>query len=184
MKKTLVLLAAALLAACATPVKHVIVAPLMMYTPSKVYLNKEASLTVSDARASKNVLTINKKDQATYLGSQEALDTIVERELRIGLSKKGLTLNGGANNSINVEIKQADTVVEQTMTDYVAKNEFNFLVTVKSGEKTLTKTFKINGENNGVLNADVAVMERDYNQNLGKIIARILQSAEIQQAIK
>ena len=60
----------------------------------------------------------------------------------------------------------------------------DFRVVINNGSGTLTKSFKITGKSNGPLKADIAVLERDFNQQLAKLLTQIVQNQEIQKFIK
>jgi len=171
--------------ACSNQPTHIIVSPVINYAPQSVYQGQTYQLNVSDFRTNNHVLQINGSDEKAKLySSQKNISEIVNDSLTAGFKKQGLSIDEFANNTINVFIEQAKTSVNQEMVKYDAKNELVLRVEVSAGDQTLTKLFSSKGTSNGPLTADIAVLERDLNQQLGTLLAKIMQSPEIQQFIQ
>jgi len=74
--------------------------------------------------------------------------------------------------------------VQQEMVKYQVNNELVIRVKVNNGTQTLSNTFKVRGTSEGPLNADIAVLERDFNQQLAQLLTQVISNAEIQHFIK
>ena len=70
------------------------------------------------------------------------------------------------------------------MMKYQVNNELVIHVKVNNGEQTLSNTFKVRGTSEGPLSADIAVLERDFNQQLTKLLTQIISNVEIRNFIK
>ena len=99
------------------------------------------------------------------------------------MKKNGLQLQPLAANQFDVIIDNALISVQQELVKYTAHNEIQIRVIAKNGQKTLTKTFKISGNSNGPFKADIAVLERDFNQQLAKLLTQITQNQELREFI-
>ena len=169
-----------LLFACSAKVKHIIVTPELSVSSNNAYQQKQAQINFTDLRRSNRIVQILRIDEAAELYSpQEPLVDIINSSLSAGFKSSGLQLQPLASNKIEVFIDNAIISVQQELLKYIANNEIVMRVVVKSGQKTLTKTFKISGQSNGPFNADIAVLERDFNQQLTKLLTQITQNDEL-----
>ncbi|WP_440877512.1 YajG family lipoprotein [Thalassotalea sp. PLHSN55] len=188
MKKTkslAILLSALLLGACASQPNHVIISPVVHMQGQGHYQHKQAAINVTDLRTSNHVVQILKEGKAAELFSSQAqLQSIVQQSLVDAFKQQGLTVNDNSNNKINVYIEQVKTSVNQGFTKYNAQNDIVLKVKIENTEQTLTKTFSSKGKSNGPLTPDMAVLERDLNQQLGGLITKLVQSNELRDFIK
>jgi uncharacterized lipoprotein len=178
-----------LLTACANKPTYVVVAPDLSITNSgssqSAYLNKQASLTITDIRSAQHVVQILRKNEAAEVySSQQPLNIIVEQTLTSEFKKQGLEIHSQANNDIEIIIDNGLISVQQEMLKYQANNELVIRVKINNGSQTLSNTFKVRGTSEGPLNADIAVLERDFNQQLAKLLTQIINNAEIKRFIK
>ena len=168
------------LSACSSAPSHLIVAPDVAVSTHLISENKHAQLTVTDMRTSNHIVQILKEDEAaTILSSQERLENIIKKNLSDNWQKQGLTIAALAATSININIEKAVISVEQKTMKYNTQSEIIINVTINNGEQTLTNTFKNRGNSEGALQADIAVLERDFNQNLNALLLSILNSKDI-----
>jgi uncharacterized lipoprotein len=178
-----------LLTACANKPTHVVIAPDLSITnnPSNQteYQNKQASITVSDIRSAQHVVQILRKDEAAEIySSQQPLSNIIKQTLISEFKKQGLAINAQAGNAIEIIIENSLISVQQEMMKYQVNNELVIHVKVNNGEQTLSNTFKVRGTSEGPLSADIAVLERDFNQQLTKLLTQIISNVEIRNFIK
>ncbi len=178
-----------LLTACANKPSHVVIAPDLSITNNTTnqnqYQNKQASVSVTDMRSAQHVVQILRKDEAAEVySSQQPLAQIIEQTLTAEFKKQNLTVTTQANNTIEIIIDNALISVQQELMKYQVNNELVIRVKVNNGSQTLSNTFKIRGTSEGPLNADIAVLERDFNQQLAKLLAQVINNAEIQRFIK
>ena len=92
-----------------------------------------------------------------------------------------MRIKAPAANQVEIIIDNALVSVQQSMVKYSASNQMNIRVVINNSKGTLTKTFKITGTSKGPLKADLAVLERDFNQQLAKLLTQIVQNEELQQ---
>ncbi|MGL1958031.1 MAG: YajG family lipoprotein [Colwellia sp.] len=179
-KKTLLITLLLALSACTSTPTHVIIAPDMIVKPSNIYLNTQANLVVIDMRTSNHVVQILQAGEAaTLVSSQQSLDSIIEKTLSTYWPKQGLELNNSSHNKIEVSIEKAVVSVEQKLMSYKTNSEIVIQVKVTKNKQTLTSSFKSKGNSEGPVQADIAVLERDFNQQFAILLQQILTSKDI-----
>jgi len=173
------------LTACANIPSHLIVAPDNIATPAINHNNKQAKLDVIDMRTSNHVVQILRKSEAaTLLSTQERLEDTIKNSLSKHWSKQSLIIQDYATNTLNIAIEKAVISVSQETMEYTVKTEIVLRVTVNNGVETLTSTFSNNGNSDGPLQADIAVLERNFNQRLAKLLQKILANEKISHFLK
>ncbi len=181
---TSILLPLALIA-CSNAPNHLIVAPEINLPTTNIFANKQAKLTVTDMRTSNHIVQILKEGEAaTILASQERLESIIQSTLASNWQKQGLPLsnttqNDIKQNNIEISIEKAVVSVKQSTMSYKTQSEIVLQVKIDNGQQTLTNTFKSRANSEGALKADIAVLERDFNQNLTRLLKQILDSKDI-----
>ena len=165
---------------CATIPSHVIVAPDIMVTPAVFHNNKQAQLDVIDMRTAIHVVQITREGEAaTLVSAQERLENTINNNLSKHWKKQGLVLSANSINTINVAIEKAVISVAQETMSYKVQTEIILKVTINNGSQTLTNTFSNRGNSDGPLQADVAVLERNFNLRLAKLLQQILANKKI-----
>ncbi len=168
------------LAACSSTPSHVIVAPDLMTIPAIYHQGKHAQLNVVDMRTANHIVQVLRKGEAaTLLSAQARLEDIIKVNLTEHWKKQSLQIQNNASNTINVSIEKAVISVEQQTMEYKVQTEIVVKVTVNNGEQTLTTTFNNRGNSDGPLQADIAVLERNFNQRLAKLLSQILANEKI-----
>jgi len=174
-----------LLSACTSKERSFVISPQLKQASEQLTINKSASFAISDLRTSDHIVQIFQEDKAAELvSSKTSLLQVMKSALTNSFSLQGLSIDAQSINTIDVVIKQAKINVQQSMLEYKANNVIEIMVTVNNGEKTLTQSFKTKGNNSGPLFADLAVLERDFNQQLSKLLEQIVSHSEIQQFLK
>lgn len=185
LKKITAILISLTLVACATGPKYLVVSPELQENFPRIYQDKTAELQITDRRAGNHLMQILREDEAASLySSKETLTTIIEKTLIPVLKKQGLIFNQQSTNKIDVIIDNALISVQQDLLKYRANNEIIIEVQLTNTEQTLTKIFRIKGDSNGPLKADIAVLERDFSHQLAKLLNQIITNQEIQQFIR
>lgn len=180
----LVILSCLFLLSCAQKPNKVVVAPVMEYKSQNLFAAKQVQLSVSDLRTNAHAMEILRQGEAAELYSSfEQLSVTVEKSVRDTLSAHGLTIVPQSRNRMEILVDDMKVSVNQELTKYQAENILTVRVKLANGTDTLTKTFKTKGKSNGPLSADIAVLERDMNRQLGELILRIARNKEIQQFI-
>jgi uncharacterized lipoprotein len=170
---------------CSNEPTHIIVAPDLMNAANVNYINKSAQFSVSDMRIAQHVVQILREGEAAKLmNAQESMSHVVEQTLKKAFKQQGLVLSEQADNHIKIIINKALISVEQGMMSYEAKNELTLTIEIKNTKQTLTKKFSSKGTSDGPMSADIAVLERDFNQQLSKLLNRMLTNNEIISFIK
>ena len=174
-----------LITACSTIPNHVVVSPELIESSKGIYFDNQVQLSVIDQRTNKFVVQITEENKpAILLSSQKPLSQIITQSLTPVLNKQGLKINKFTNKHLEIVIDTALISVQQNLLNYTAKNTISLKATVKNGETKLTKNFTITGDSKGPLTADIAVLERDFNNQLASTLLRITNSVEVQAAIK
>lgn len=182
--KLLLPLSSVLLIGCSNTVQNVVVAPQVSMNKSAFYQNKNAKITTTDLRTSNHIIQILSEGKAADLISTKAsLSSIIEQQMKTSLKNNGLMLDEFSTNTIEIIVNQAQVSVKQELMKYQAQNIVELTIRAENGQQVLTKSFKTSGSSNGPLRADIAVLERDFNQQLGKLLQQIVLDKEIQQFI-
>lgn len=189
MKKQLILASifSALLAGCSSAPSNIIVSPDMIGTSIKNFnhINKSLQLSVSDLRNNSHLVQIMKKGEAAELiNGQQNLTNLLQNELKSQLAKQGLSINDFASNVLDISIDKALVTVHQDLMDYKSVSEVVLSAKLNNGDNTLTKTYKAKGSGKGALNADIAVLGRDFNQLLAKAMVQLLSDPQLHEMIK
>ena len=186
MKKTLSLIATLfLLNGCASAPSHLIVAPEILKQTRMQYVDKKATINVIDMRTANQIVQILREGEAaTLLSAQSRLEETIEKSLRRHWQQQGLSFQDGAVNSINITIENALISVSQETLKYQAQSNIVLKVTVNNGEQTLTSTFKNSGSSDGPFKADIAVLERNFNQRLANLLQQILVNEKVHHFLK
>lgn len=175
--------------ACSHTPSTLIVAPDIIgnnkTTAQKKYYNKSINITVQDLRTSPHLVQImSVTNAATLINSQSALNEIVLTTLNKEFIKQGLNISNNSENQLHVNIVNALIKVNQELVKYQTTTAIALEVKLDNGQQTLTKNFRIKGTSHGPLTPDLAVLSRDFNQQLSTVIAKVLNDSEIQQWIK
>lgn len=180
---TVILLCIFGLTACSSSPKTFIVMPDEVSLTSdvnSVLKNKSIALNVNDLRSNKHIVQIIKKNKAIeFINSDSQLSLLIQSTLTDEYQKKSAHITQNATNQLTVNISSAVVNVNQSPLKYEAKTTTVFNVTLYNGEKTLTKKYSHSTKSNGPLTAELAVLSRDFNQQLGKIINNLVNDHEV-----
>lgn len=170
----------ATIASCSTAPTHLIVSPHVHLPASNQLLGKEAQLTVVDMRTSTHIVQILEKDEAAViLSSKQRLEDIIQGTLTQEWKKQGLLLSENTKNKITLTIEKAVISVDQQSVNYTTQSEIILKVTIDNTKQTLTSNFKNRAHNEGPLNADIAALEREFNQHLSTLLKQVIKSRDI-----
>ena len=165
---------------CSAAPTHLIVSPQVNIAPSNQLSHKEAQLNVVDMRTSTHIIQILEKDEAaTILSSEQRLEDIIQGILVKQWQQQGLSFTDNATNKMTVTIEKAVISVDQESVSYNTQSEIIIKVSIDNSKQTLTSRFKTRGHSEGALNADIAVLEREFNQHLSSLLKQILSSNDI-----
>ena len=173
-----------LLSACASSSRQVVLAPQISHAPQTIYSGQNIYINVKDLRTNNHLVQVLRKDKAAELYSPaQALNDVLQQQLTGYLTRQGLNAQSG-NTTMTVAIEKALVSVQQSLMKYQAHSEIRLSVNITKGDKTLTNVITSKGNSNGPLTADLAVLERDLNQQLGKVISDLANNAELIAFIK
>lgn len=173
------------LSACSNIPSSVIISPDFIAEQSNVYHNKTAKLKVVDRRNNIHVLQIVNDQKATALIHSKTpiettlLEQLSKRYQNASLNISDLSPKNDVPMSITVYVDTALINVEQDIVDYRSQNTIKVTVMLMKGNVKLTKSFQQKSGNNGPMQADFAVLERDFSQQLGKLMQNILFDREL-----
>ena len=174
----------ALLQACSSGPGHVVINPDLPIVNSNGFAQQTATTSVIDLRTAHHLIQIEKPDQAAKLiSTKQHLPDIIEQALEKSFKQSGLLISSNSDKNIELVINEALFVVKQETLKYKAKANIVLTAKVNNGPQTLTKTFTVKGNNEGPLSADIAVLERDFNQLLTRIIGDIVNDEQLQQFV-
>ena len=165
---------------CTNVPDHIIIAPDITNITANTNHNKQMQLDVIDMRTSTHIVQITSKGEAAILVSaQKRLEQTIKSTLSEHWTKQNLTIRNNAANKIKISIEKAIISVNQTTLEYDAQTEIILKVVVNNNPQTLTMTFKNRGSSEGPLKADIAVLERNFNERLSKLLQQILTNKKI-----
>lgn len=150
--------------------------------PSSAIINNQTiSLDVSDLRIKKHLVEIFNDDKATKLiYTERLLAGVINDSLTMPLAKQGMVIAKQSSNEITLAINKTNISVKQSLATYTADTVIELQVTVNNQIKTLTKSFQTVAQSNGLLSVDIAVLERDFNQELSALLSQIISDKDIQ----
>jgi uncharacterized lipoprotein len=184
-KKVVIGLTIIVLTACSSTAKKMVISPQISEIKSTVYALKSAQVNVIDMRPNRHVVAIHREGEAIELVSaHDHFDSIINGLYKQSLKNNGLLLDESSPNNIELIINSAEVHVYQELMKYKTTSQLSLTAKVTSGDKTLTKNFNNKGKSNGVLSADLAVLERNFNQQISDTITLIINDKEIQQLLK
>jgi len=174
-----------LLTGCADSSKTMVISPQLNPIKTNNFTGKVVQLDVTDLRNSIHIITVFKEDQAAQLiSSSSNIEQVVLSSLKESLKSSGLTLDAKGQTKVTFIINTAQIRVQQSMLNYQAKSKITLTAKIQSSEKTLTKTYNSTTNSEGALSADIAVLERDFNQQLSAVLLQIIDDKEIHQFIE
>lgn len=170
------------LSACTAAPTHLIVSPEINLAPSNQYIGKTAQLSVIDMRTSPHSIQILEEGEAAIiLSSEQRLEDILKASLAQQWKRQGLTITSTTNNKMTLTIEKAIISVAQESVSYTTQSEIIIKASIDNSKHTLTSHFKNRAYSEGALNADVAVLEREFNQHLSTLIKQIVLSKDIKE---
>jgi len=173
------------LVACSSTTPKMVISPQVLTNKTNAYLQKSAQVLVSDLRNKIHIIEIVKDDNAAELiSSAENLTSIIDNSIKQAFVNNGLNIADIANNQIEVIINNAQIRVMQDLVKYKTSGLITLTAQIQSKDQTLTKTFNSRSNSEGVLTADLAVLERDFSQQLAKLIVQIVNDPQLQQFIR
>ncbi|GLX84537.1 hypothetical protein tloyanaT_07890 [Thalassotalea loyana] len=168
------------LAGCGSTPNQVVIAPDFIQTSNLPLNVGQISLNVNDMRTSKHLVQIVKEGQAANLfNSQLPVSDVIEKSLTEALKKRSVSINPNASTKVDITIKDALINVDQHTLKYQAKSDLLLSVAVQTPVGQLTKSYHHKGSSEGPLKADIAVLGRDFNQALTKVLNQMLNDAEL-----
>ncbi|MGJ8694096.1 MAG: YajG family lipoprotein [Thalassotalea sp.] len=175
------------LSGCSNTPSHLIVSPELNTNIAAVpqYLNKNINLSVQDVRANSHFVQIlSAGEAATLINGHSDLAAVVQAGLSTALAKQGLSTNSMSSNQLQVNIEKALINVNQSLLNYETDSEITLSAVLANGQETLTKNFRVKGQSNGPFSPDLAVLGRDFNQQLTKAMNQLINDPDIQRLVK
>jgi len=173
------------LCGCANIPSHIIIAPDNIMTSAVSHNNKQTQLDVIDMRTANHIVQIMREGEAaTLVSAQERLEGTIKNNLIKHWKKQDLVINTSGINTVNISIEKAIISVAQETMKYEVQTEIVLKVTINNGSKKLTSMFSNRGNSDGPLQVDIAVLERNFNQRLAKLLQQILADKKIRDFLK
>lgn len=169
-----------LICSCSSTPTEMVISPQVPNSSSINYQNKTAQLSIKDLRNKIHIIEIHTQDKAAQvINTRSDLNTLLHSTISRSLTQSGLTIDSSASNQLLLIIDKAEISVNQSTLQYNTTSVIQLTVKLTSHEQTLTKTFTTSSKSEGVLNADIAVLERDFNQQLSQLIQQIINDKEL-----
>jgi len=166
---------------CSTTKPRMVIAPEISTNQPVIYQQKKITLTITDLRTSRHIIQILKGNKAAELiNSTSALDDILKEKFTQLFKQQGLIISENNETKLDIVLSKALITVQQDLVKYKANTEIIIQVKVNNPPEILTKSFRIRGTNEGPFKADIAVLSRDFNQQLAQLIEQIANDRELQ----
>ncbi len=173
-----------ILQSCVSPPKYIVISPELFGYTKGVYQDKSIQISIVDHRPNSHVVQVLKENKpATLFSSQDLLTNIIKQALIPMYKKQGIEVTDLSPTKVNISINEALITVNQNFVDYHATNAITLSISVLTEDQSTSKTFSSRGKNHGPLNADMAVLERDFNHQMAKLLINIANNTEIQNTI-
>ncbi|MDP2560030.1 YajG family lipoprotein [Psychrobium sp. 1_MG-2023] len=178
----ILILTTLLLSACSQTPNSFIVSPDQLVTTERQAYQGGYNLSVVDSRSYRHVLQINNGDEKQQLlSANKPSDSLIASSLEKALFHQGFSQSATDNHSVKVSIEQMLVKLDQTNFKFETQTKIKLKIEVNAANKTLTKTFNTKAATHGPLQADIAVLESEFNQLLGKLLDDIANDEQIQQ---
>ncbi|MBO9489436.1 hypothetical protein J7384_03580 [Endozoicomonas sp. G2_1] len=179
-----------ILSGCASKPNNIIVA-IDYVTPAPLsYANSSANIKAQDLRPQQHIVQIRKKDQAARLiSSANSLTKQIAAKASQGFKQQALTIDQHSQKQITLVLQKALIDVEQSLVKHKTKSEITLQVQAivpnldGHGYKSFSKNFNTTSTSEMPLTPDIAVLERDFNQSLARVINNIIADEELHQFI-
>jgi uncharacterized lipoprotein len=174
-----------ILSACASDPKQMVLSVQVPIYNSIAYTGKSADVKISDLRNKAYIIAIHRSGKASELiPVNKSLVEVIGGSYKKSLINSGLKVSKKSNNSIHLTIDTAKIDVNQGMVSYETVDQLTLTVKVISEKGVFTKTFNNKGKSDGGLSADLAVLERNFNQNMTKLLLQMVNDSEIQEFLE
>ncbi|WP_371188470.1 YajG family lipoprotein [Thalassotalea maritima] len=187
MKKNLLIavVSAMCLFACAQEPSKINLNPIVKMDANKVYQQLNTKVSVYDLRKTAHVVEVLSANKpSVYINANGSLSSVLNSQFSEQLMSQGLTLGEGDDLLLQFQVERARTYVNQDVLDYRANTIIKLKVEAENAKQTLSKTYTLRATTRGALTADIDELQRDFNQQLGKIIVQVMQDQQLQQFIK
>ncbi|QSX29154.1 YajG family lipoprotein [Shewanella cyperi] len=188
MKATLpALLAAVLLAGCASQPSYIALSPELPAVKS-VAVGQLLTLSTVDNRKANFIVRINEDGKAARLVAPgESPQAQIEDLLRQGLTKAGYQFGAGSDTSVEFQLEQLLTDVNEGTFGFEANS--NLVISVMAfrrpgggnEQQYFSKRYTARGTLKGPFSADFATLELELNKLITKLSADILNDSELHQ---
>ena len=183
-KVTISLVLVFILSACVSSPKNIVVSPQLFGYTKDVYVDKSINFKVIDQRPSSQVVQILKDDEpAKLFSSQDTLTNICTKVLIPTFNKQGLQVSEVSPTQVTLFINTALISVNQNFVDYHVNTNIALTASVLNNGISTSKTFSSKGKSHGPLHVDMAVLERDFNHQLAKLLINVVNSPDLQHKI-
>lgn len=182
MRSILLIILVILISACAKPPTSIVLSPTLLPQGQAAVANAIIDLQVIDNRNYHHVLQLRKDgEKQNLVSSTQQPSELVNESLATSLKQQGYQLSPTAKTTMTVEIEQMLISLDQQRLKYNTDNNIVLTVKVTTDNKNLTKKFSTKGQSHGPLTADIAVLERIFNQQLGQLISQLTSDPQVRQ---
>lgn len=185
-----------ILSGCASKPNNIIVAIDYVTPASLSYASSSANIKAQDLRPQQHIVQIRKKDQAARLiSSANSLTEKIAAKASQGFKQQALTIDQHSQKQITLVLQKALIDVEQSLVKHNTKTEITVQVQAivpnldghgganSNNMRSFSKSFTTTSTSEMPLTPDIAVLERDFNQSLARVINNILADEELHQFI-
>lgn len=171
-----------LLGACAKPPTSIVLAPNFVPAIQPQISRGVVDLQIIDQRNYRHVLQLSGKGAETNLiNASQQPKLLVSEALTQQLKQQGYSFSPTAKHMMTVNIEQMLISLSQHSFKYTSKSNIVLSVQITNGTATLNKKFTATGQSHGPLTADIAVLERQFNQQLSNLVVEIAQDPQVTQ---
>jgi uncharacterized lipoprotein len=182
MRSIVILIFILFINACAKPPTAIVLSPTLIPQDQLAIANGKIDLQVTDNRNYRHVLQLNNGgEKQNLISTSQQPNLLVNETFAQQLKQQGYQLSPTAKTRMTVEIEQMLITLNQHTLKYNTNNNIVLTVIVSADDKKMTKKFSTKGQSHGPLTADIAVLERIFNQQLGDLISKVTNDPLVRQ---
>lgn len=186
MKKTLLLLTALFLGACATHwPETAYINPQIIPSNQQYYSGQSITLEGVDRRQAAYVISVKKKAKAPVLvGTERPLATLLSEKLADGLRSQGLNVGNIGSTNLRLEVLNAAVHVEEGTFTYTTKSKVSLRASADYQGNRVSKQFNATSSKEGPGQPDIAELESILDLQLGDLLQQILNDQQLRGYLK
>ncbi|MCJ2377802.1 YajG family lipoprotein [Vibrio sp. ZSDZ34] len=186
MKKLVLAVSVALLAACASPKQEQIdFAPQATMSAAKIVEGKSFTLSSKDVRTAQYVALLdNGRSNITPVHSKQNVRVSLENLLTQQFSSQGYHVTVNSSNSLKLELQEALVSVRHSVMENDIDGNVTIELTAENAKGKLVKTYNGTAKRSGVMSASDEDIATVLNDTVSLVLKEIANDQELQDYMK